>query len=619
MKPPVQAVKVAADVATTVAESSKQVAATSFGSLVESLAARRAVRGRKVTGQKLPEVSEVIDGDDYDLKKLDRRLRRLLSASRKNGRENLTSAATLVQRHLDANEFSVTDRPAPLPPPGSRLPPVVYQSQAITALKASQDARAQAYTSSILLLLSQPNFTGISPAMTLCQRQMLEGVEPNIKVVTAVLHTFVNMPASETMDVAPVINLALQAKSSQSLDMQVFTLVVQLMITRCGAAPEHVEELVRDCMASEGWQQEKDWPLDVWDLLMSSQKQCRDLPGALGVFKRYRAALDARGEPKPDASEVKIITALAMPYMTLLSLYLDIRNSFLAKSLPASLRATLPNLPHIITEDLKSRLATPPLAYLNLLFSAQRQAGDVDSALKLWEILSRSPVESSSWINIFKLYRLQRYHATENAPSLKQLASRFLEQKHPDPKTSQSVSALLAAALYPPSGSLSPVVDLELVISSLRRLQKYPSRHLIDGQIIDTVVAAVIRHTRRDPILRNAAFGDASHLGRPSRWSKQDGSGVTTEEWRMASRTLTRASDVAISLPLAKPLASVHSVLPPPSLTGLASVTHSQLYPSGRRASARTQDAIKPVVDMLERVLVSRNDARSPVSTSALL
>lgn len=602
----------------------KKVASTSFGSLIDSLASRREIRGRRLDGAKSPAEHYRVTNPrgDYDLSKLKRRLKQRISWCRNGQNGDLFGAAALVLRHLDADTHATVSEPSAAPPTKGKLPAVVYQSQAVAFQQARRSTRLEAYTSSILLLLSQPNYMGVAPALALCRHQLDEGLEPSLEVVTALLNAASSTPSIDGSELLSLAHSALSSLTTESLDLQAFSVVIGLLIKHCGATPEQVEELITSCMAAEGWKTEVDWPLDMWNLLMSVRKQHRDLRGALSVFKRYRDALSSPARQAKPVTDPKSITTLVLPYMTLLSLYLDIRKSRVARELPESLRASFSNLPRFVTEDLMTRIATPPVAYLNILFSAQRQMGDVDAALRLWTLLSRGPVEASSFTNMFKLYRTSAYHLVEpSPPTLRDLARQYFTQKDIDPITPQSVRALISAALYPArTNSSVDRVDLKLVLLVLEMLRKPARKHLLEGQTIDVIVAAVIRLTRRDPKLRQVAFGDAVHIGNRSRWSKQDATGVAAEEWRMASEALF----TELALPFSRPLATVSAVFPtaPPAIASpvamdkrFATLTHSAVYSERGKASVQRQDAIKPISALIERlVLASARGGGSPGS-----
>lgn len=440
--------------------------------------------------------------------------------------------------------------------------------------------RQRLYTTLITTLLKHRH--PLSAVYSLVRRSLAEDVPLSTATLTQILRFALDSDLSGRLvaELLPAL--------PQEMDDELLTLVLHAVTRTASPGAEALERIIQDCLSLRGISSEEEWPLAMWDVLMSAHARQLDFRGGVALLARFKHVLRRHameGEPWTEPQRA----AVARPYISLMALWINSRYSHSETGAPRSGPRLGSGVPSRLADDLEGVLGTqPPVAFMNVWMNAERVAENHRTAAEVWERLSGwdmwepgAPVaqstrseqsaqntqstqsqpdsslspDATSYAILFKLYK-----PTSQSPPRRALG--HLLSSRPLITTSTLNSALSAVLSV-------PAPDLPAAFLLLEHLSHgvFP-----DTRTVDIVAAGLVRAWRgslptftRDQEERSEVFRphlDASgKIGYRGKTKRELHEGLSINEWDMISHTLHRLRPRSQSrsesglLPVGRPLA----------------------------------------------------------------
>jgi hypothetical protein len=440
--------------------------------------------------------------------------------------------------------------------------------------------RQRLYTTLVTTLLKHRH--PLSAVYSLLRRSLAEDVPLSTATLTQILRFALDSDLSGRLvaELLPAL--------PQEMDDELLTLVLHAVTRTANPGAEALERIIEDCLSLRGISSEQEWPLAMWDVLMSAHARQFDFRGGVALLARFKHVLRGHaveGEPWTEPQRA----AISRPYISLMALWINSRYSPSETRAPRSGPRLGSGVPSRLADDLEGVLGTqPPVAFMNVWMNAERVAENHRTAAEVWERLSgwdmwepgppisqsthstqstqniqntrskpdisHSP-DATSYATLFKLYK-----PTSQSPPRRALG--HLLSSRPLITTSSLNSALSAVLSV-------PAPDLPAAFLLLEHLSHgvFP-----DTRTVDIVAAGLVRAWRGGLPIFTRDQEERSEVFRPrlDAWGKNGfrgktkrelHEGLSINEWDMISHTLHRLrlrsqtrSESAL-LPVGRPLA----------------------------------------------------------------
>jgi len=343
-----------------------------------------------------------------------------------------------------------------------------------------------------------------------------EGVPPNTNIFKIVLGTAIKNGTA----IIPILRQLVGTDGlPEKMDIYLLVLIIRGIAREVVIKPKDLERVIDDCLASAGVEGR---PVEFDEILLESYGKKGDLKGIINLLSRH--------------THTHTTSRSAILSLHLQALTQWIENSLLRRKRRGSL------FPRALAKDLISIYGGPekmPLEWLNAWMNGERVAGNLETALNVWQVIA-SLSNGPDTISYTTYLRLIKLLPTAEARSRLRGLVKDLATKNSIMDTNTLEHALGAAFTH---------YDLPLVLFLARRLDYSPDQHHPDKisattRMIDILAAGIVRLHR--PLI------SPNH---------NRSNGITPDEWRRITISVQeeskRGTELSISLPLSTPLAGL--------------------------------------------------------------
>jgi hypothetical protein len=383
--------------------------------------------------------------------------------------------------------------------------------------------RRQRVFERIIRTCSQHPTTATVTIASIYQRMIEEGVPPNTDILKIVLGTAIKHGT-------PILPILRQLVGNEGLpekmDIHLLVLIIRGIAREVVIKPSDLERVIEDCLISAGITER---PVEFDEILVESYGRIGDLRGIINLLSKYKY-------------QVLDTTSRSRSRSAVLSLHLQaltqwIENPLLRRKRRGSL------FPRALAKDLIPIYGGPermPLEWLNAWMNGERIAGNLRTALNIWQVITSLPTgpDRASYSAYMRLIKL--LPTIEGCLRLREVI------KHNFSPNSMTDTNILEHAL----SAAFTHDDLPLILFLARQLdyspdQHHPGKMSATARMIDITAAGIVR-LQRLPVSANQSRSN----------------GLSPDEWRGITYSVQEESrrigtELNISLPLSTPQAGL--------------------------------------------------------------